>query len=91
MDYWIVQEGLPVEQVKKLKSKPTKNELLDIYSLFKQATIGDINIDRPSFTIDYNSLTDWEAWNDKKGMSQAKAESIYCYKLKELTQKYGLE
>lgn len=91
LDYWIVQDGSPIDQVKKLKKKPSKGELLEIYSLFKQATIGDINIDRPGFTLDYNSLVDWEAWNAKKGMSQSQAQSLYCHKLKEISKKYGLE
>lgn len=31
------------EEVKNLKSKPGDQEMLDIYSLFKQATVGDVN------------------------------------------------
>lgn len=31
------------EEVKKLKSQPTDQEMLDIYSHFKQATVGDTN------------------------------------------------
>lgn len=30
--------------VKKLKSKPTDDELKELYGLYKQATVGDINI-----------------------------------------------
>jgi diazepam-binding inhibitor (GABA receptor modulator, acyl-CoA-binding protein) len=35
------------EQVKKLKQSPSDQELLQLYSLYKQATIGDVNTDRP--------------------------------------------
>lgn len=31
------------ENVKKLKSKPTDDELKELYGLYKQATVGDIN------------------------------------------------
>jgi hypothetical protein len=31
------------ENAKNLKAKPTDNELLEIYSFYKQATVGDIN------------------------------------------------
>lgn len=32
------------EDVKNLKTRPTDQELLDLYGLYKQATVGDINI-----------------------------------------------
>ena len=35
------------EEVKKLKKSPTDDEKLETYALFKQATVGDVNIDRP--------------------------------------------
>lgn len=31
------------EEVKHLKTKPTDAEMLEIYSLYKQATVGDVN------------------------------------------------
>ena len=31
------------EKVKNLKEKPSDEDLLEIYALFKQATVGDIN------------------------------------------------
>lgn len=31
------------EDVKKLKAKPTDEELLELYALYKQATVGDCN------------------------------------------------
>lgn len=32
-----------VDRVKNLKESPSDNELLEIYALYKQATIGDVN------------------------------------------------
>uniref|UniRef100_A0A8D0HFP5 Acyl-CoA-binding protein n=1 Tax=Sphenodon punctatus TaxID=8508 RepID=A0A8D0HFP5_SPHPU len=34
------------EEVKRLKSQPTDPEMLEIYSHFKQATVGDVNTRR---------------------------------------------
>uniref|UniRef100_A0A8V0Z8P4 Acyl-CoA-binding protein n=1 Tax=Gallus gallus TaxID=9031 RepID=A0A8V0Z8P4_CHICK len=31
------------EEVKQLKSQPTDQEMLDVYSHYKQATVGDVN------------------------------------------------
>ena len=31
------------ESVKNLKSKPNDTEMLELYGLFKQATVGDVN------------------------------------------------
>lgn len=33
----------PAVDVKKLKSKPSDQDLLEIYALFKQGSIGDVN------------------------------------------------
>lgn len=41
---WVKQFEEAVEIVKKLKTRPTDQELLEIYALYKQATCGDIDI-----------------------------------------------
>uniref|UniRef100_A0A674D2J5 ACB domain-containing protein n=1 Tax=Salmo trutta TaxID=8032 RepID=A0A674D2J5_SALTR len=35
------------DDVKKVKSRPSDQELLDMYGLYKQAIFADINIDKP--------------------------------------------
>lgn len=35
------------DNMKKLKSKPADSELLALYGLYKQATVGDVNTARP--------------------------------------------
>ena len=43
---------------------------LEIYALFKQGSVGDVNIPRPGFfTMDLKANPKWDAWNSKKGMS----------------------
>ena len=41
---------------------------LDIYALFKQATVGDVNTSRPGM-LDFKGKAKWDAWESKKGMS----------------------
>ncbi|CAD5118683.1 DgyrCDS7367 [Dimorphilus gyrociliatus] len=35
------------EKIRNLTKKPSDDELTNIYGLYKQATTGDVNIDRP--------------------------------------------
>ena len=54
------------EKVKNLKAKPTDAELLEMYALFKQASVGDVNTDRPGM-LDFKGKAKWDAWSGKKG------------------------
>lgn len=49
---------------------------LEVYALFKQATIGDCNTDRPGM-LDFKGKAKWDAWNGKKGTSQEDAQKEY--------------
>ncbi|KAJ7317093.1 hypothetical protein JRQ81_003255, partial [Phrynocephalus forsythii] len=48
-----------VEEVKNLKSKPTDPEMLTIYHHYKQATVGDVNTERPGM-LDFKGKTKWD-------------------------------
>ena len=39
------------EEVKQLKSKPEDAEMLKVYALFKQASVGDVNTGKPSAAL----------------------------------------
>lgn len=54
------------EEVRLLTKKPTDDQLLKLYALFKQGTVGDINTDRPGF-FDLKGKAKWDAWNQLKG------------------------
>jgi len=44
---YILQEFLEAaEKVKNLKTKPNDSEMLELYGLYKQATVGDVNTGR---------------------------------------------
>uniref|UniRef100_A0A670J0U7 ACB domain-containing protein n=2 Tax=Podarcis muralis TaxID=64176 RepID=A0A670J0U7_PODMU len=77
------------EKVKKLKTKPTDDELKELYGLYKQSTVGNINIECPGM-LDLKGKAKWEAWNQKKGMSKEDAMKAYISKANEMIQKYGL-
>ncbi|KAM9307777.1 acyl-CoA-binding domain-containing protein 7 [Gastrophryne carolinensis] len=77
------------EDVKKLKTKPTDDELKELYGLYKQSIVGDINIECPGM-LDVKGKAKWEAWNLKKGMSKDDAMSAYVSKANELIGKYGV-
>ncbi|XP_053162416.1 acyl-CoA-binding protein [Hemicordylus capensis] len=78
------------EEVKNLKSQPTDPEMLDIYSHFKQASVGDINTERPGM-FDFKGKAKWDAWNGLKGMSKEDAMKAYIAKVEELKGKYGMQ
>ncbi|KAM9436795.1 acyl-CoA-binding domain-containing protein 7 [Clarias gariepinus] len=75
--------------VKKVKSRPSDQELLDIYGLYKQAVVGDINIDAPGM-VDLKGKAKWDAWNSRKGMSTEDAMTEYISLAKEVINKYGM-
>ncbi|XP_049860519.1 acyl-CoA-binding protein homolog [Schistocerca gregaria] len=64
------------EDVRKLTKMPSDQELLELYALFKQATVGDNNTEKPGM-LDLKGKAKWEAWSGKKGMSQDEAKEKY--------------
>lgn len=76
------------EDVRKLKSSPSDQELLELYALFKQGSIGDCNTPRPGL-LDFKGKAKWDAWDAKKGLSQDDAKKQYIEKAEELIKKYG--
>ncbi|XP_033368440.1 uncharacterized protein LOC107215556, partial [Parus major] len=77
------------EDVKKLKTRPTDEELKELYGFYKQATVGDINIECPGM-LDLKGKAKWEAWNLKKGLSKEDAMSAYISKARAMVEKYGI-
>ena len=61
---------LAVKESKALKSKPDNETLLKLYSLYKQATEGDISADTPApGMFDFVNKAKYDAWQKCKGMS----------------------
>jgi len=80
---------IAVNIVNKLKTKPIIEELQILYGYYKQATIGNINIDKPFF-YNFIQLQKWNAWNACKNLTQNDAEIKYILYVNDLIQKYGI-
>jgi acyl-CoA-binding protein len=52
---------------KGLSQKPSNDTLLQLYSLYKQGSIGDINTESPSNPFDFVAKAKYEAWSSLKG------------------------
>ncbi|XP_022609677.1 acyl-CoA-binding protein-like [Seriola dumerili] len=74
--------------VKQLKAKPADEEMLQVYSLFKQATVGDVSTARPGM-FDFTGKAKWDAWEQQKGKSKEDAMNEYINLVEQLKQKYG--
>ena len=65
-----------VADSKNLPEKPDNATLLQIYALYKQATVGEVEGKRPGFT-DMVGRAKWDAWNAIKGKSSDEAKAEY--------------
>ncbi|XP_050999368.1 acyl-CoA-binding protein-like [Acomys russatus] len=72
------------EEVKQLKTQPTDEE-----TLFKPATVGDVNTEQPRL-LDLKGKAKWDSWNKLKGTSKKSAMKAYVEKVEELKKKYGI-
>ncbi len=66
-----------VADSKQLPSKPSNEILLQLYSLYKQATEGDASDDGPSNPFDFVGKAKHEAWAAQKGKSSDAAMQEY--------------
>ena len=62
---------------KTLSERPSNDTLLQLYSLYKQATEGDVNTDPPSNPFDFVNKAKYEAWVNLKGKSKEAAMQEY--------------
>lgn len=76
-----------VAESKQLQHKPDNETLLRLYSLYKQATEGDINISPPAGMFDFVAKAKYDAWLKLKGMAAANAMQQYVNLVCELSQK----
>ena len=66
-----------VSRSKSLTEKPGNDILLQLYSLYKQATEGDVNIDAPANVFDFVGKAKYNAWESLKGKSKEIAMQEY--------------
>ncbi|CDK26240.1 unnamed protein product [Kuraishia capsulata CBS 1993] len=74
--------------VSSLSKRPSDDELLKLYGLYKQATVGDNETTKPG-VFDFKGKYKWESWEGLKGTSQEDAEAQYIELATELIGKYN--
>lgn len=74
--------------VKLVINRPPNEDLLVLYGLYKQSTIGDCNIDEPGF-FEFTAKSKWNSWNNYKGTNQQKSMNLYIQKAKIIIDNYS--
>jgi len=69
---------------KTLPERPDNDTLLQMYALFKQGTVGDVQGKKPGFT-DPVGKAKYQAWEKLKGMSADDAKTKYADLVESLT------
>jgi len=65
-----------VADSKTLPDRPDNFTLLKLYALYKQATAGDVEGERPGMT-DFVGRAKWDAWQGQQGKSAQAAMQEY--------------
>ena len=60
---------------------------MKLYGLFKQASVGDVNTQRPG-AFDFKGKYKWDAWDKNKGMSKEDARQQYIELVRSLEEKH---
>lgn len=69
--------------VKSLKTRPSNDDLLELYACYKQATEGDVSGSRPGM-FDLKGRAKHDAWAKKKGTGRDAAMQAYINKVSAL-------
>jgi len=75
-------------RVEGLSSRPSNDELLQLYGLYKQATEGDVTGSRPGM-LDLKGRAKYDAWARRKGTSKEDAMKAYVVLVGELEESHG--
>ncbi|TKY70139.1 Acyl-CoA-binding protein [Spatholobus suberectus] len=77
------------EKAKTLPNNQTNENLLILYGLYKQATVGPINTTRPG-VFNMRDRAKWDAWKAVEGKSKEEAMNDYITKVKQLLEEAGM-
>lgn len=72
------------QRVKQLAQTPSPEQLLALYSLYKQATVGDVTGARPGM-LDFKGRAKYDAWAGRRGTSKTAAMQEYVELVQRLT------
>lgn len=73
---------------KEFTKRPSNEELLLLYALYKQATEGDVAGDRPG-GFDFKAIAKYDAWQELKGKSKEEAIVEYVELVNRLSTQYS--
>jgi len=65
-----------LNQVRSLDTRPSNENLLKLYGLYKQATVGDVSDDRPG-GFDFKAIAKYDSWASLRGTSEDEAMQAY--------------
>ncbi|CAJ1930928.1 unnamed protein product [Sphenostylis stenocarpa] len=87
----VIQEDFEQYAVKakSLPANQTNENLLILYGLYKQSTVGPVNTDRPGI-FNMRDRAKWDAWKAVEGKSKDEAMCDYVTKVKQLLEEAGL-
>ncbi len=77
-----------VARSKELTKRPSNEELLTLYALYKQASEGDVSGDRPG-GFDFKAIAKYDAWAEQKGKSRESAMDEYIRFVQKLHEQYA--
>jgi diazepam-binding inhibitor (GABA receptor modulating acyl-CoA-binding protein) len=72
---------------KEFTQRPSNEELLELYALYKQATEGDVSGERPG-GFEFKAIAKFDAWEELKGKSKEQAMQEYINLVNNLQQQY---
>ena len=77
-----------IEYIKNLSQDPSNEELLELYGLYKQATLGNNNTNKPSI-FNYKGLKKWQSWTSFKDITSDMAKTKYILLVQKLVNEYS--
>lgn len=76
------------KRIHTISKRPSNEVLLTLYSLHKQASVGDVHGDKPGM-FDFINLAKYNAWATKRGMTREVCMQQYVDLVNELMAKEG--
>jgi carboxylesterase len=71
-------------RVKTLAAAPPAETLLELYALYKQGSVGDVQGERPGM-LDFKGRAKWDAWQKRRGTAKEQAMETYVALVDRLT------
>lgn len=75
-------------RIRTLKQYPSDNEMLLLYALYKQTTVGNNYTDSPGL-LDFKGNAKWNAWHNQKGKRKTDARLEYITLVDHIMSKYS--